>query len=319
MQNARDKKVSVIMVTRGTGDYVWPCLESLKRQTHTQLEIAVMDNSTRSDFAQELKVRYPHVHVEVLGENSFYCRSLNRGIQMSSADFIPCLNDDVILDEVFIEEALKGFEIHARIGMVSGKILRLDRKTIDSTGLFLTPWRTARERGYGLLDIGQFEREGSIFGVNGAVAFYRRSMLEDIKDGCSYFDEDYRIFYEDLDIAWRAWNRGWKGYYCPRAVAYHARGATVRQRQGIARPFARTYLKDELHAYLIKNRYYTIMRNESSTGLFLHVPCIFLYDFFMWSYIILCRPRLLRKSIFNLRFFRRLAEKRSDRKKLPRQ
>jgi len=44
-------------------------------------------------------------------------------------------------------------------------------KIIDSTGLFLTPWRTAKERGYGDKDRGQFGKEGYIFGVNGAVAF----------------------------------------------------------------------------------------------------------------------------------------------------
>ena len=109
--------------------------------------------------------------------------------------------------------------------MVSAKVLRADGKTIDSTGLFLSVWRTAGERGHGLIDTGRFEREEYIFGVNGAVAFYRRQMLEEIKIGQEYFDPDFHIFYEDLDMAWRAQRAGWRGYYIPQAIAYHARGS----------------------------------------------------------------------------------------------
>ena len=49
-----------------------------------------------------------------------------------------------ILDKDFLKQALRGFGRDSKIGMVSGKILRADGKTIDSTGLFLSPWRTAK-------------------------------------------------------------------------------------------------------------------------------------------------------------------------------
>jgi GT2 family glycosyltransferase len=98
------------------------------------------------------------------------------------------------LDKRFIEIVLRGFRIDKRIGMVSGRILRPDGKIIDSTGLFLSPWRTFKERGYGIKDRGQFEKEGYIFGVNGAVVFYHRDMLEEIKVNSEYFDSDFRFF-----------------------------------------------------------------------------------------------------------------------------
>ena len=134
----------------------------------------------------------------------FYAKALNKGIENSIGDFILALNDDVILDKKYIQEALFGFYIGNDVGMVSGKILRRDRLTIDSTGLFLSPWRTARERGYSRKNNGQFNSQGHIFGVSGAIGFYRRKMLDNIKIGEDYFDSDFRMFYEDLDIAWRA-------------------------------------------------------------------------------------------------------------------
>ena len=54
----------------------------------------------------------------------FYCQSLNKGIEMSRGDFILCLNDDVILDKRFIEEALKGFNFGGKIGMVKPWIVQ---------------------------------------------------------------------------------------------------------------------------------------------------------------------------------------------------
>lgn len=71
-------------------------------------------------------------------------------------------------------------------------------------------------------------------------------MLEEIKLGPDYFDADFRMFYEDLDLAWRANLFGWKAYYIPSAVAYHVRGGTARRRIGINKPFARKYLDEEL-------------------------------------------------------------------------
>jgi GT2 family glycosyltransferase len=187
--------------------------------------------------------------------------------------------------------------------MVSGKILRWDKQTIDSTGLFISLWRTAKEKGSGVKDKGQYNREGYIFGVNGAAAFYRRAMLEQIKRDSEYFDSRFRMFYEDLDIAWRAKNQGWKGYYVPGALAYHVRGASVRQGKGINQRFARRYISAELQVDLIKNRYLAIIKNESWLGFLAHLPFIFLYEILLWSYILFFRPGQIKRFIANLSYF----------------
>ena len=214
------------------------------------------------------------------------------------------------MDKRFIQEALHGFYQDSSVGMVSGKILRSDGVTIDSTGLFLSPWRTVKERGYGKKDRGQFNAPGYIFGVNGAVAFYRREMLETIKIESDYFDSDFRMFYEDLDIAWRGKLFGWRAYYIPWAVTYHIRGGTARQGLGVARSYARRYLSDELHLDLIKNRYLSIIKNESIFGFLAHLPFIVLYDFLVLSYVLFSRPLLFKRLPFNLRYLKSALRKR---------
>jgi len=285
------KLVSIIIVTRGIKDYLESCLQSVRRQSHPNFETIVIDNSKT---------------------NLFYCAALNKGIKQSKGDFILCLNDDVTLDRRFIENALEGFVINERIGIVSGKIMRCDGKIIDSTGLFLSPWRTAKERGYGVKNLGQFETEGYIFGVNGAVAFYRKEMLEDIKEGDDYFDADFRIFYEDLDIAWRAQRMGWRAYYMPQAIAYHIRGGTVRKVRGINKSYALRYINQDLSSDLIKNRYLVLVKNESFLDFLLHLPWIFFYDSLVWSYILFFRFSLIKKFLLNLKYLKSAFKKRKE-------
>lgn len=310
MKENSNNIVSVVVVTCGTNNYLKACLDSLKQQTYFPAEIIVIDNSLNPDFNQELLRFYPYIKIFSSPRNLFYSASLNKGIELSKGEYILCLNDDVILDRYFIGEALKKFSVDARIGMVSGKILRFDKKILDSTGLFLTPWRIVKERGYGEKDKCQFQKEGYIFGVNGAVGFYRKAMLEETKENNGYFDPDFRFFYEDLDISWRAQRFGWKGYYIPQALAYHVRGGSVRIQCGIDKPYARRYLKDDWHVDLIKNRYLAIIKNESFFNFLLYLPFIIFYDFIMWSYIFLFKPRLIKIFLSNLKYLKAAIKKR---------
>ncbi|TAM43812.1 glycosyltransferase family 2 protein [bacterium] len=302
MQGDVNKPVSVVIVTSGSKDYLRDCLDSVEAQSYPDPEVIVIDNSLDPDFSSAIRGSFPFVKLYSSPRNLYYGPSLNKGIALSRGDFILCLNDDLTLDKEFISEALKGFLINDSIGMVSGKILRPDGKTLDSTGLFLSVWRTAKERGYGQLDSGQFENPGCIFGVSGSAAFYRRSMLEEIREGEHYFDPRFRMFYEDMDISWRANRRGWQAYYVPQAKAFHVRGGSWRPDSGLGKPVARRYLNDRLHSELIKNRYLAILKNEDFFGLFAHLLPVMLHDLCAWAYILLFRRKIL-KIFFSRREF----------------
>jgi GT2 family glycosyltransferase len=275
-------------------NYLKSCLGSLLAQSKPPLEVIVIDNAPGSDYSQGISGQYPLVRIIKNPENLFYTGGMNKGIASSKGEFILCLNDDTVLDQDFICQALKGFSVARNIGMVSGKILRQDKKTLDSTGLFLSPWRTARERGYGQLDSGQFQKSGFVFGVSGAAAFYRRQMLEEIKESGDYFDSRFKMFYEDLDLCWRANNRGWRGYYIPSALIYHVRGGSFRPDSGIDKPIGRKYLDDRLHCGLIKNRYLTILKNERFPGFCLCFIPIFIYDICAWCYILFFHRKVIK-------------------------
>ncbi|MGA2775319.1 MAG: glycosyltransferase family 2 protein [Candidatus Omnitrophota bacterium] len=294
--------VSIVVVTNGAREYWQACLEALARQTYNTIEVILVDNSLHSGLSLEVKSKYPHVAYYSETRNLFYASGLNKGISLSSGDFLLCMNDDVVLTPDFISRTVKGFETGSKVGMVSGKILRPGGTIIDSTGLSLSIFRTATERGYNTIDRGRFNKQGYIFGVGGAAAFYRRAALEDVKESDEYFDADFRMFYEDLDLAWRLQRKGWRCVYIPEAVAYHTRGASAREAKGLNKRFARRYLSDELHWDLVKNRYLAMAKNETLAGLLLHLPFIVLYDFFAWGLILFTRPKIFRNlpSLFRL-------------------
>lgn len=191
MKSSSSILVSIIIITSGSKNYLWHCINSIKAQSYPDLEVIVIDNSLNPDSSAKIRESFPFIRLYSNPKNLYYGVSLNKGIQLSHGEFVLCLNDDVVLGQDFISQACKGFLVKDSVGMVSGKILRMDGLTLDSTGLFLSFWYSAKERGYGQIDVGRFEKSGFIFGVSGAAAFYRKKMLEDIKEGEDYFDPGF--------------------------------------------------------------------------------------------------------------------------------
>jgi len=309
MKDKPQGSVTIIIVTVGIKDYLSKCLRSVKYQSYPAAQVIVIDNSLDSNFTEHIQDDFAWADIYPSPANLFYAASLNKGIELSIGEFILCLNDDVLLDRDFVREAVRGFSVGENIGMITGKILRNDKNILDSTGLFLSMFRTAKERGYGKADMGQFESKGFVFGVSGAAAFYRRKMLDEIKEGKEYFDTSLVMFYEDLDIAWRANRFGWKGYYIPDAIAYHVRGGSFRPDSGLNKPIARRYLNSNLHVDLIKNRYIVMIKNEKLITFFLHIIPIFLYDLCVWIYISIFHPATAKIFFVNLKLFYDLAQK----------
>lgn len=78
------------------------------------------------------------------------------------------------------------------------------------------------DRGYQEVDRGQFERAEEVFTFCGAAVCFRREALQDV----GLFDEDFFLYYEDTDLAWRLRSRGWAIRYQPDSVVRHIHSAS---------------------------------------------------------------------------------------------
>ena len=91
-----------------------------------------------------------------------------------------------------------------------------------------------------------------MFGATAAAALYRREMIEDISIGGEFFDNDFFVYREDADVAWRAQLMGWRCLYVPYACGYHVRKVL---------PGNRRALPAEINMHSVKNRFLLRVKN----------------------------------------------------------
>lgn len=303
--------VSVIIVSWNSKRFLSGCLCSIKKQSSQPIEMIVVDNGSDDGSAELVKKQFKEVRLLQNEANLGFCRANNQALAYAQGEYILFLNADIILEKDYLREALSSFQLSGNIGMVSGKLLRFDRKTIDSTGQFRSKARRAIERGYGQPDQGQYEEAGYIFSVCGAAALYRRQMIEGIKLAGEFFDEDYFAFYEDLDVGWRANLLGWKGYYNPRAVAYHFRGGSQSNRGWFSRFSQFSQRPVELKFHIIKNRYLTIIKNDRWRDFLLDLPSFLKWELLIYGYLLFFSPKLLFRLPGVIPYLRKAKQKRS--------
>lgn len=310
----KEDLISIIIVNWNKRDLLKVCLQSLMAQSYPDFEIIIVDNASVDGSRELVRNSFPDVKLLVNSKNLLYSYALNQGIREVHGEFILCLNNDTILDKDFLKECVLAIKSDKAIGIISGKILSADGNLIDTTGEFLSRSRKPLERGYHRKDCGQFDEEGFIFGAGGVAPFYRAKMFEEIKlkEG-EYFDEDYGLFYEDLDLNWRANRFSWKAYYTPKAICFHARGSSAKENIPAIRFLRRfnfCYLSRDHQLMLLRNRYSAIIKNDTLAKFFLNFPFILSYDLLIWIYLVLFRPLVIIELILDMRFLKTAYKKR---------
>ena len=282
----------MVVVSFDSARFLPGCLDSLQAQELGPAEIVVVDSGSSDDSVEIVRTGYPGVDLVDCGENVGFCHANNLGIARTRSPLVLVLNPDTRLAPDFLARLVPAFGDSA-VGIATGKLLRFDELTIDTAGQELGRSRQPVDRGYGQRDRGQLDRDADVFGACGAAALYRRSMLESIADpdGC-YFDVAFFAFVEDLDLAWRARRLGWKAVYRHEAVGFHARGgsATPGWSSKVAAMLGRS---PEIRFHVVKNRYLTILRNDTLGGYLRNLPFIWARDLATLGLVALTSPSVL--------------------------
>ena len=259
------------------------CLDSVFQQTYPFLEIIIVNNEGRGAWVEEAESKYPKARWIHNSENRLFTGAMNQGISVSKGEWVLSLNNDVVLSSDFVKNLMDALQARdEKIGMACGLLLGMEGETIDSAGQFLSLAKTPRERGHGEKFRGQYQEIEEVFSVPGACGLYRKEMLESVKlsEG-EYFDGTFGLFYEDLELGWRARKKGWKALFVPRAVAGHARGLATKSsapRWPWLRRFHAASLSKEHLERLIRNRKETLRRHCTFLEWGTHWPWILSYD-----------------------------------------
>jgi GT2 family glycosyltransferase len=263
------------------------CLQALQGRISKDLhyEIYVVDNASAFEVSRMLKEAFPTVKVINNKERKGFSENHNKVIGASSSKYVLILNPDVIIKDGYVEFLIGVMAADSRAGCVSGKLLRPDGRTIDSTGHIIYRNRTTADRGQNEIDTGQYDKQEEVFSTCAAAMLCRREMLEDTKLFGEYFDESFSLYKEDIDLCWRARLRGWKIVYDPKAIAYHLRGWGKDKTRGSIPLFIRR------HSY--KNRYLMIIKDDHLVNVIRHLPFILWHEIKAFVYVIFREPHLI--------------------------
>lgn len=247
-------RVAVNIVTFNSASDIAACLESLQRQTFQDFHIHILDNASQDDT---LKIIEPFDAAYLMRSpvNAGFCKGHNELARRFDSEYVLFLNPDTVLSATFLQELTGALDARPDAASAGGKLVRMDGKTLDSTGIIMLPGQRHLDRGAGEIDKGQYEKPENVFGPSGAAALYRRKALDDAAINGQYLDEDFFAYREDADLAWRCRLLGWNSIYVPTAAAQHRRRVT---------PERRSALPKEINYHSVKNRFLLRINNITS-------------------------------------------------------
>jgi hypothetical protein len=213
--------VSVVVVNYNGRQFLEDCFRSLTQQVYNNYEIILVDNDSKDDSISFMKEHYPDVRIVQLSSNTGFAGGTNAGIKEASGEFILTLNNDTCVFSDFIEKLSQPMIREPAVGMCASKMISPDKK-INSAGICISRSGAAWDRGGFERDTGQYDNEEEVFGPCAGAALYRKTMLDEI----GLFDEDFFLYMEDVDLAFRAQLSGWKCIYVPTARVIHIHGGT---------------------------------------------------------------------------------------------
>jgi GT2 family glycosyltransferase len=224
--------VTIVVPTVDGGERLDACLASVEKGCgSTRVEIMVADGSGSGEAKPVVKV---HASVNLLGGSGrfHFASNCNRAARAADSPLVLFLNDDVVVEPGFLAPLLTTVA-EPTVFAVTPRILRIDR----STGVEFDESRHRTFFGFGLFYHERIDERsvgGSAaacgatpipvpFGCGAALLVRRDRFLE-----LGGFDTLYEPFYwEDFDLCYRAWKRGWKTMRDPRGTVHHVHRATI--------------------------------------------------------------------------------------------
>jgi GT2 family glycosyltransferase len=216
------KKVSVILLNWNGMPYIEKCVESVFKQTCcNDLELIVVDNGS-SDGSLEIIREYDNVILIRNSTNLGFAGGMNAGIKAARGEYILPLNLDVYLREDYIENALKLIENDPYIACVGGIEYLWGKEGFVDIHLESSGPYFLKKRIQIFIDKKLRDKEVSCFGVTGSFPLIRMAAVTDLVSVSGhFFDPLFETGWEDTDVRFRLFWRGWKTVFSPRLVGWH--------------------------------------------------------------------------------------------------
>lgn len=232
------KKLSIVILNYNTKKLLAGCLKSLERvKREVSFEIIVCDNGSKDGSGDYVKKNYPNVKLVENGENLGFAKGNNKARPFVDSEYVLFLNSDTIVHKNTLKETVDYLDKDEKVGAITCKILLPDgRMDKDARRAFITPWiglvhiflkmdrlfpksKIFAKYWYGYISP---DETHEIDALQGAYFLTRKKLLDKV----GWFDEDYFLDAEDIDLSWRIKKKGYKNVYYPKVSITHLKGYT---------------------------------------------------------------------------------------------
>ena len=241
-------------------------LKSVAYDKKRSYEIMVVDDCSSDDSLEILAQKFPTIRAEKTPVNYGFHGANNFGASLSRSRLIMPMNNDIKLDEDALFHLAEHFDGDKETFSVSGKFYAFD----GTTFLYGNRGGYFRNGHFYLYEKEPDDTSQTLFACGGAFMVDRKGYLK-----LGGFDPIYHpLYYEEIDLSYRALKRGWKVLYEPKSIAYHKVQSTITRQEK----------KKQIELISARNNYLFVWKNildQSMTYQFLfYIPIFLIRDLF---------------------------------------
>ncbi|WP_140485890.1 glycosyltransferase family 2 protein [Flavobacterium sp. GSA192] len=226
------KKIAVVILNWNGTKLLEQFLPSVVKYS-PEAEIYVADNASTDDSVDFVKANFPTVKIVKNTGNYGFAKGYNEALQHIDAEIYALVNSDIEVTENWLNPILETFEKESKTAIIQPKLLDFKNKEYfeyaGAAGGFLDKYGYPYCRGRIFetieKDNGQYNDALEITWASGACFFIRSKVYHELKG----FDADFFAHQEEIDLCWRAKNKGHQIKYNPNSIVYHVGGATLQQ------------------------------------------------------------------------------------------
>lgn len=266
-------EISIVIVSSKL-DYLSDCLRSLKSAlTGITNEIIVVDNASADKIGNQTKRDFPEVKIIRREVNGGFGENNNMGMKIAQGRYVLLLNDDTkIIQKNIFKEMIAWMDENPRVGLTSCALVNPDGVTVQGSGgyfptlLRVFAWMTFIDDIPGVDKLmkpyhplhpaspfykneGYYQKSQEQDWVTGAFFLMRKEAM----DAAGLFDEDFFLYVEEVELAYRFHKAGWKSWYLPKWKIVHygqmtngSEKATIFEMQNLKLYYRKHYPKWQL-------------------------------------------------------------------------
>lgn len=210
--------IEAVVVTHNNGPTIAACLDSLLA---CHILVTVVDTASQDATVRIVK-GYKKIRLIELHKNAGFASAANRGASTVNSEYIFFLNPDAVLPHDAREIIGKALYEHPVMGIMGFLLCdNAGQVETNSWGKRVTPLRLLTRKYKQQVLVKQATRVGW---VSGGAMVVRR----DVWEAMSGFDEQFFLYWEDVDLCRRAWQAGFSVWLYPHLRIKHQRGSSFK-------------------------------------------------------------------------------------------